>query len=70
MDEMKGQQDGFDSQMARAMLAASDQQTSFDNQMAKSELEASGMRAAYDQLISDNAEQKESAVQVGLSGSV
>ena len=62
---MQSQQDGFDDEMAKAVLAASDQQTIFDSRMAKAELEAKGMRTAYDKLAYDNAEQKETAARVG-----
>ena len=43
------------------------QQNTFDSRMATAELEASGMRTAYDQLVCDNAEQMEVAVQVSLN---
>ena len=44
------------------------QQDGFDSQMAKAELEAGSMRMAYEQLKCDNADQMETAVQVGPYG--
>ena len=63
---MQTQQDGFDTQMAKAVLAASDQRTAFDSQMAKADSEARSMQTAYDRLACDNAEQKETAARVSF----
>ena len=65
--ELQSQQDGFDSRMAEAELAATDQRSISEDKMARAELEASGMRTAYEQLKSDSVDQKLTSQQVGFS---
>ena len=48
LNEMQGQQDSFDKQMASAVLAASSQQASFDTQMARAVKDASAKQAGFD----------------------
>ena len=49
LNEMQGQKDMFDEQLARASLVASDQRISFGNQMARAALDASDQLTCFDE---------------------
>ncbi len=65
LDEMQGQQDMFDHQMAKAALAASDQQTNFNDQMARAVLAASDQQTSFDCRMA-TAELAASSKQIGF----
>ena len=48
LNEMQGQQDIFDMQMATVVMAASSQQASFDSQMARAVMDASAKQIGFD----------------------